>query len=154
MLGITPRPTRRSSRTSRNCRSSRTRRAGGGYAYGRRCAPAWSPAVVTPIIAVVVAPVTTTPIRAAPIAAAVVAAIAADAIPAAAPVALPQVIDDPERDVRAGGGAVVDGAREVEDEVAGTRARMRIALLLHRGGLETPVSCRSPGARPFDPLAN
>jgi hypothetical protein len=49
--------------------------------------------------------------------AATVTPITADVV-VAAPVSSPQVVDDPERDLRAGGSIDIGGAREVEDEAA------------------------------------
>ena len=45
-----------------------------------------------------------------------VSSIAADVVVIATPIPLPQVVDDPERNLRAGSGIDVGGARKVEDE--------------------------------------
>ncbi len=53
-----------------------------------------------------------------PVTAATATPITAHAVAAAAPVLLLQVVDDPERDLRAGSGVDIGGAGKVEDEAA------------------------------------
>jgi hypothetical protein len=56
--------------------------------------------------------------------AATVTPITADVV-VAAPVSSPQVVDDPKRDLRAGGSIDIGGAREVEDEAAVAQVERR-----------------------------
>jgi hypothetical protein len=70
------------------------------------------------LLAVVVVSIAATAATVTPITVATVSSITADVVVVAAQIPLPQVVDDPERNLRAGSGIDVSGARKVEDEAA------------------------------------
>ena len=69
-------------------------------------------ALLAVVVSIAATAATVTPIRAATV------TIVADGVVVAAPIPLPQVVDDPERNLRAGSGIDIGGARKVEDEAA------------------------------------
>jgi hypothetical protein len=97
------------------------------------------------LLAVVVVSIAATAATVTPITVATVSSITADVVVVAAQIPLPQVVDDPERNLRAGSGIDVGRARKVEDEAA--RAQVKRRCEAHSRGKLPPghLSFYAPG---------